>query len=124
MITQIEKLPSNMVGFRASGNVTEHDFSEIVMPTVKELIKTTDKLNYMLVLDTSLKNFTAGAWFDDAMMGIKYLSKWKRAAIVSDIDAIRTFTEIFSILMPEEFKGFEHKEEQKATDWVSGKSEA
>ena len=96
MITHIEKLPLNMVGFRASGKITEVDFSEIVMPKVKELIKKTDKLNYMLVLDTSIKNFTAGAWFKDTIMGIKHLTKWNRAAIVSDIGAIRTFTEIFS----------------------------
>jgi len=123
MITQIEKLPLNMVGFRASGKITELDFSETVMPKVKELIKKTDKLNYMLVLDTSIKNFTAGAWFKDSIMGVKHLTKWNRAAIVSDIGAIRTFTEIFSILMPGEFKGFEHKDEQKAIDWVSGKSD-
>lgn len=45
----------------------------------------------MLVLDTSIKDFTAGAWFKDAIMGIKHLTKWNRAAIVSDIGAIRTF---------------------------------
>ena len=121
MINQIEKLPPNMVGFRASGKITEADFTETVMPKVKELIKATDKLNYMLVLDTPLENFTVGAWFKDAIMGIKHLTKWNRAAIVSDSGAIRTFTELFSILIPGEFKGFEHKDEQKAIDWVSEK---
>lgn len=33
MITQIEKLPTNMVGFRASGKISEVDFSETVMQT-------------------------------------------------------------------------------------------
>lgn len=121
MIQVIENLPSNMVGFKATGEVTEVDFMQTVMPKVKELIAKTNKLNYMLVLDTSIKNFTAGAWFKDATMGIQHLTKWNRAAIVSDVEAIRKFTTVFSLLMPGEFKGFEHKDLQAAIDWASEK---
>jgi hypothetical protein len=110
-----------MVGFKATGEVTEVDFMQTVMPKVKELIAKTNKLNYMLVLDTSIKNFTAGAWFKDATMGIQHLTKWNRAAIVSDVEAIRKFTTVFSLLMPGEFKGFEHKDLQAAIDWASEK---
>jgi len=109
MITQIENLPSNIVGFKASGEISEKDFTETVIPKVKALIAKTDKLNYLLVLETSVKNFTIGAWMKDAMMGIKHLTKWNKAAIVSDVEAIRNFTNFFSYLMPGEFKGFEHK---------------
>ena len=122
MITQIENLPLNIVGFKAVGEITEKDFTETVMPKVKALIDKTDQLNYLLVLDTSLKNFTIGAWMKDAMMGIKHLTKWNRAAIVSDVEAIRNFTNFFSYLMPGEFKGFEHSELQQAIDWVSEKN--
>lgn len=123
MIQFIEHLPANMVGFKATGEITETDFSETVIPKVKELVDKTDTLNYMLVLDTSVKNFTAGAWFKDAIMGIKHLTKWNRAAIITDVERIRTFTGIFSVLMPGEFKGFEHKDLQAAIDWASGKTD-
>lgn len=121
MIQQLENLPSNIVGFKAIGEITESDFTEIVMPKVKALIDKTDKLNYLLVLETSLSNFTIGAWMKDAVMGIKHLTKWNRAAIVSDVEAIRKFTNFFSFLMPGEFKGFEHRDLQMAIDWVSEK---
>lgn len=122
MIHHLENLPSNIVGFKATGEITQKDFTEIVMPKVKALIDETDKLNYLLVLETSLKNFTIGAWMKDAMMGIKHLTKWNRAAIVSDVEAIRNFTNFFSYLMPGEFKGFEHSQLQEAIDWVSEKN--
>ena len=122
MIDHLQNLPLNIVGFKATGEITEKDFTETVMPKVKALIDKTDKLNYLLVLETSVKNFTAGAWMKDAMMGIKHLTKWNKAAIVSDVEAIRNFTNFFSYLMPGEFKGFEHKDLQKAIDWVSEKS--
>ncbi|MCE3260266.1 MAG: hypothetical protein K0S12_1907 [Bacteroidetes bacterium] len=119
MITKISALPPNMVGFIASGEVSAQDFSETVMPEVQRLIQSTGKLNYLLVLDTSVKNFTAGAWFQDAIMGVKHLTKWNRAAIVTDMENIRRFTDIFSVLMPGEFKGFEHKDLEAAIKWTS-----
>ncbi|WP_394758722.1 STAS/SEC14 domain-containing protein [Flavobacterium sp.] len=122
MIHHLQDLPKNIVGFKAVGEITEKDFSDTVMPKVKELIDKTDKLNYLLVLETSLSKFTIGAWMKDALMGIKHLTKWNRVAIVSDIEAIRNFTNFFSYLIPGEFKGFEHKELQQAIDWVSEKS--
>ena len=119
MIEFMEGLPANMVGFKATGEITETDFSEIVMPKVKELVAKTDTLNYLLVLDTSIKNFTLGAWMKDALMGLQNITKWNRAAIVTDVDAIRTFTDMFSIIVPGEFRGFEQSELQTAIDWVA-----
>ena len=119
MIEYIEGLPANMVGFKATGEITETDFSETVMPKVKELVNKTDTLNYLLVLDTSIKNFTMGAWMKDALMGLQNITKWNRAAIVTDVDAIRTFTDLFSVVVPGEFKGFEQSELQTAIDWVA-----
>lgn len=121
MIHYLQNLPINIVGFKATGEITEKDFTETVMPKVEALIEKTDQLNYLLVLETSLKNFTIGAWMKDVMMGIKHLTKWNKAAIVSDVESIRNFTNFFSFLMPGEFKGFEHSELQQAIDWVSAK---
>lgn len=38
------------------------------MPKVKALPNKTYKLNYLLVLDTPINNFTIGAWIKDALM--------------------------------------------------------
>ncbi len=88
MIKHLENLPSNIVGFKATGEITATDFTETVLPKVMELIEKTDKLNYLLVLETSVKNFTIGAWMKDVITGIKHLIKWNRAAIVSDSEGL------------------------------------
>ena len=119
MIHHLDNLPTNIVGFKAIGEITEQDFSETVLPKVKELIEKTGQLNYLLVLETSLNNFTIGAWMKDVMMGIKHITKWKKAAIVSDVAAIRNFTDFFSYLMPGEYRGFEHKDLDKAIEWLA-----
>jgi hypothetical protein len=121
MIYVIDNLPANMVGFRATGEVNENDFTSVVIPRVKAVMEKTGKLNYLLLLDTSLKNFTFGAWIKDALLGIKNLTRWNRAAIVSDSAIIRKFTDMFSVLIPGEFKGFEHTDLKQAIDWTAEK---
>lgn len=123
MIELLPNIPENMVGFRALGEVTKEDFTDVVMPKVERLVAATDKLNYMLVLDTSVKDFTASAWLQDILLGIKNLTKWNRAAIVTDSNTIQNFTAVFSLLMPGDFKGFDKIDIDEAVDWVSEKNE-
>ncbi|HOZ86614.1 MAG TPA: STAS/SEC14 domain-containing protein [Bacteroidia bacterium] len=119
MIYQIIDLPPNMVGFKASWEVTKEDFEEVVIPCVQKHVEKMGQLNYLLVLNTSIKNFSMGAWFKDVMMGVKHICKWRRAAIVTDSKTIKYFTGIFSLFVPGEFKGFSHEQLKAAIDWVS-----
>ena len=120
MINQITDVPANMVAFRASGEVTKDDF-DVVFKKVEELVKNTGKLNYLLVLQNSPADFTAGAWLQDALLGIKNITKWNRAAIVTDSQGVVVFTDAFSKLMPGEFKGFYKEEYNTAVDWTAEK---
>ena len=122
MIEKIKGLPINMVGFRTEGQVVQEDF-EFVTKEVNSLVNRTEKLNYLLFLDNSPKDFTLGAWMQDAFLGIKNLTKWNRAAIVTDSETVINFTNIFSKLMPGEFKGFKKNDYQLAVDWTSEKKE-
>ncbi|MGV3460988.1 MAG: STAS/SEC14 domain-containing protein [Flavobacterium sp.] len=118
MITQVPDLQKNMVCFRAEGEVSKEDF-KIVHADVAKLVEKTGQLNYLLVLDTSLKDFTFGAWLQDILVGIKNIANWNRAAIVTDIEGVIAFTNAFSKVMPGEFPGFEKAEFDAAVKFVS-----
>ena len=119
MISELKNTPNTMVGFRANHDVTKEDFDKIVLPSVAELVQRTGKLNYLLIIDTPLTNFTIGAWLKDAMLGLNNINKWNRAAIVIDSETVKTFTDFFSKVVPGEFKGFTHAELENAIAWVS-----
>ncbi|SJZ86699.1 STAS/SEC14 domain-containing protein [Sediminibacterium ginsengisoli] len=119
MITRITDVPDNMVAFHAVGKVDAADFETVVVPAVSELVKRTGELNYLMLIDTELSDFTAGAWFQDMLLGITKFTKWKRVAILTDSAAVNKFTDIFSIVAPGEFKGFRKEEFDLAVEWVS-----
>jgi stage II sporulation SpoAA-like protein len=119
MITILNDLPGNVAGFRASGEVTKDDYKTVVEPHVEELVSKTGELNFLLQLDTDVENFTMGAWLQDALLGIRNITKWHRAAIVTDSETIIKLTSAFSFLIPGEFKGFKKAEYAQAALWVA-----
>lgn len=119
MITVIKNAPANVAAFTAIGDVSREDFESAVLPHVKQVVDKYGELNYVLNLDTGISNFSMGAWLQDALLGIKHLTRWNRAAIITDKESIRNFTAIFSKIMPGEFKGFEKEELEKAINWAA-----
>lgn len=118
MIEKLKDLPDTLVGFRAAGEVTSSDFEKVVVPAVNDLVKRTNKLNYLMVIDTSLRHFSSGAWLQDALLGIKKITKWNKVAILSDSEGIQKFTDVFSIVSPGEFKGFRRDDLNEAVNWI------
>jgi len=123
MITIIPEAPENVAAFSATGEVTKEDFENLVFPVVKEKVDHFHELNYLLYLDTDIDNFTVGAWFEDALLGLKNLANWNRAAIVTDKKGIQNFTDIFSVLMPGEFKSFPKENLYNALYWCKNGNE-
>lgn len=119
MITQLNNIPENVAGFEATGTVTHSDFDNVVFPVVESKVTLFKELNYLLVLNTDIEDFTFNAWLKDALLGIKNLTKWNRCAIVTDKVSVQKFTSIFSVLMPGEFKSFPKEQFIEAISWCS-----
>ncbi len=120
MIEKIKDLPSNMVGFRSEGTIVKEDFDSVIKE-VTNLVEKTGQLNYLLFLDNSPGDFTFGAWIQDALLGIKNITKWNRAAIVTDSDTVINVTNVFSKIMPGTFRGFKKEDYLLAIDWTAEK---
>ena len=123
MISLILDAPENVAAFQAMGEITKEDFDLVVTPEVKKKIEKFSELNYLMLLDTDINHFTAGAWFEDVLLGLKNLTQWNRAAIVTDSNGIQNFTEIFSGLMPGGFKAFPKENLYNALYWCHNGNE-
>jgi len=118
MIKELKGTPDTMIGFVASDEVTKEDFDKIVMPAVDDLVKRTDKLNYLIVLDTPISKFKIGDWLREVMLKLNNLNKWNRAAIVTDVEGMKSLTELFSNVIPGHVKAFTHDQMESAINWA------
>ncbi len=119
MIQVIENVPANIAAFRAIDKVEAHHYKEVVIPVIDALVERQGKINFLLVLENHLSDFTIGALLQDLGVGLNHFTQWHKMAIVSNSKAIRTFTDIFSYVAPGEAKGFRHGELSQAIEWAS-----
>ena len=119
MLTIIHDLPPHVLGIRATGAVTKQDFDAVLKPALDSLLKRTGKINYLLLLETTVSNFTIGAWIDDLILGIRHFAHWNRIAIVTNERMVEKFSDAFGFVLPGESKGFTFAELPEAKIWVS-----
>jgi len=124
MIEQLIDIPNTLVAFRATNDVTKDDFDHVVFPAVAELGKRTDKLNYLLVLETPLQNIHFGDWMEGVLTKLNSFNAWNRAAIISDTEGIEKYNERYGKIMTGEFKGFSQDEYKEAIQWAGEQNDA
>lgn len=119
MLQLLEDLPETVVGIRAINDVTENDYKQVVLPALETVHKKFGNLRLIIVLETSVSNYTPGAWLNDLKAGLKYFTNWHRIAIVSDEKMVQIVTDAVSYIMPGECKGFPMADLAAAKLWVS-----
>lgn len=119
MIQILHNLPDNMVGVELSGEVTKKEY-DTIFPEVEKLAQRQERINYLVVIKTSLSQLTLGVWWDDFKLALKHYSKWERVAIVTDEEGISSAANFFDFAYPGDMKTFRLNEFEKAVTWASG----
>lgn len=119
MISIIPDVPAHVIGVRATNEVDADDLKNVLLPALQQKIDEVGEINYLLVLDTDVQNWTAGAWLQDMKAGLLHFTKWNRIAVVTDQSAVEKFTDLFTLAVPGKSKGFSHAELEEAKIWVA-----
>ena len=121
MLTLIKDLPEGVVGVEADGKVTAEDYERVLVPAVEAArAKAGDgRIRLLYVLGHEVPDYTAGAAWEDAKLGLGHLRSWERIAIVGDADWLRRAVGGLGWLMPGEIKVFGVDELDSAHEWVT-----
>jgi SpoIIAA-like len=117
MIEQLSGLPTGVIGFEVSGKVTAEDFRDVVLPAVEEAARSGD-VRFVVVIP-EFHGMTPGALWQDLKVGMENFRKWKRIALITDIEWMHHMTTVFGWMTPGEMKTFPTSEREQATTWVT-----
>jgi len=118
VITQLDGLPSGVIGFEATGKIAAEDYRDVVLPTLQQAMKTGD-VRFVIVIP-DFDGISGGALWQDLKMGVEHLRGWKRIAVVTDIAWLTQLTDLFGWMTPGETKTFPLAQRDQAIEWVSG----
>ena len=119
MLTKMNDVPGYVAGFIATGEIDKDDYDNVLIPELDRVDKTHGHIHYLLVLRTPVKNFSLGAWLQDAWIGLKHYRGWKKIAVVTDENAVESFTNKFGVIIPGKVKGFKLSQLEAAKAWVA-----
>jgi hypothetical protein len=121
MLKLISNLPASVVGVEAQGRVTATDYEQVLTPAVDtaEQAAVDGKVRLLYVLGSDFPDYTAGAAWEDAKLGLGRLRSWERIAIVSDAEWLRRAIHGLGWMMPGEVRVFGTTEANEARAWVT-----
>jgi hypothetical protein len=117
MITELDGMPAGVVGFEASGTLRAEDYRDIVLPALQRASEQGD-IRFVVVIP-DFKGISGGAIWEDLKIGFSHLRKWKRIALVTDIEWMSHLTTLFGWMTPGETKVFRLAERDAAVAWAA-----
>ena len=78
MISQLDGLPSGVIGFESTGKIAAEDYRDVVKPALEQAMKDGDVCFVIVIRD--FDGISGGALWQDLKMGVEHLRGWRRIA--------------------------------------------
>jgi hypothetical protein len=114
----ITGLPDGVIGFEASGRIEASDYRDVLMPAIGQLIEQGRDIRIVLVFARFEGMSAAGTW-QDLKVGVEHLTKWKRIALVTDLDWMITVASLFGWMTPGQLRRFPLADRDRAIAWAA-----
>ncbi|WP_371228212.1 STAS/SEC14 domain-containing protein [Roseovarius sp. 2305UL8-3] len=114
----LDGFPRDVVAVEAVGEITGHDYDEMLVPLIEEKLKEHDKLKLFCKLGSEFESYSLGAAWDDLQLGLKHPLSFSKCALVTDVEWLRRGANVLGPLMPMELMVFQLEEEDAAKAWI------
>lgn len=119
MIEILTDMPAGVLGFRASGKVTAEDYQDVLAPAVEGALLNYPKLRLYYDIAPDFESYEFAAMWEDAKIGLRHLTAWRRIAVVCDLNWLKLTMRGFGWLVPCPFRIYPRERMAEARDWIS-----
>lgn len=121
MIEQIEGAPAGVVALKAVGEVGIDDYTEALKPGLDAAMAGGRKIRAVFLLGPEFTGYTKGARLEDLGLGLSFLRKWERCAVVTDAQRTRDLMRRYGWMMGRRLRHFSVADLPAALSWAAGK---
>ncbi len=122
VIERIAEMPQGSLGFHASETLTREDFTDVLLPPIREAVNGGVGVRLLFVAGSEMGHLEPAALWEDLKaevdLGLRHPSAWKRVAIATDLGWIRRMMSMFGWMAPGETKVFAEDQVEAAKLWV------
>ena len=118
MIKELSGLPNGVIGFEVADMVKAEDYRDVILPAL-ERAAASGEVRFVVVIP-EFHGMSGGALWQDLKVGIEHLRAWKRIAVVTDVNWVSHFTDLFGWMTPGEVRHFPLGQRDEAIAWAAG----
>jgi len=118
MITILPESESNILGVRATAQLTDADYTDVWIPALEAIIDKYGKARAFLYMDAEFEGWEASALWDDAKFGLKHNDDFEKIAIVGGPGWVRWSIKLLIPFLKCQVKMFRDSELENAWDWI------
>lgn len=120
MVELLTDMPPHVAAYKAAKAVSKEEYEQVVMARVNEVAAEFGKINFLVLLETDMDNYSVGAFIGYLKISFQHFTKWERMVIVSDERWLRMAYDALSYLIHGKIKTYKRKDLDLAKQWVSG----
>jgi len=117
MFTLIEGLPADVLAIEATGQVTDQDYRDVLIPRAEALMAK-GPIKMLYVIGPAFTGFELGALWDDSVFGLSRWRAFSRIAVVTDHAWMGGVVTMFKPFFHGEVRLFPLSELPAAEDWM------
>ena len=118
MLATIEGLPSNVLGVRAIGTVSEEDYLQVIAPVVDQARRERQLICFLYQFGPEFDHFTSDWAWNGARIGRCAIRVFEGCAVVTDIPWILQAVNLARFLMPCPIRVFADADFAAAVAWL------
>ncbi len=119
MLMKLEQSTPEILGFLASGRLTDNDYKNFLIPEVKSALDASGQIRLLFQLD-GFRGWDIQAAWDDLIFGMEINSKVDKIAIVGDSRWEQWVARLVKAFTHGEARHFTLGHVDEAWDWVRG----
>jgi hypothetical protein len=118
MIERLDGAPPGVLAFKAVGEVTLADYTEVLKPALDTALLSGRKLRAVFLIGPEFTGYSSGAKLEDLGLSLDFIRKWERCAVVTDEQWIHDLVRRYGWLAGRRLRRFHVAELQAAMQWA------
>lgn len=119
MIEFMDESTGKFLGIRASGKLTDKDYTDVLIPRLEKLFKEEGKLDLLFYMDEGFEGWDPHAAWDDMTYGIGHAADFEKLAVVGGPKWIEWCIKACSFMFKGEVRTYTADQLESAWEWVA-----
>lgn len=118
MIDILPESQGKILGIKASGTLTDHDYKTMLIPRLETIIHDHGKARVLCQMGEDFHGWEMEAMWDDAKFGIAHRNDFEKFAVVGGTRWIEWGAKLGALFMKTELHTYPSAQLKEAWDWI------